>query len=445
MNYKNKKILIMGLGIHGGGVDDALFFMKNGADVVVTDLRDKEDLAPSIDKINNYCESVNNKASVEWVLGCHREEDFKNCDLVIKNPAVPNNSQFLDIARENNIPMKSSAAIFMDIADTERVIGITGTKGKSSTATLAHEAMKACGLSVKIAGTVGRSLLSALPMEKDEWVVAELSSWQLEDVSKSPHIAIITNIDKDHLDRYESYQDYVEAKKMIFKYQDAHDYLIINEKATFCLDDDAPKQKRSVFSGKEAAAYKELTLNYHPENILCVLKLSEVLGMEKETVLRATSNAKGLSGRLEFIGMVDGIDVYNDTTATNPYATINSIGRFEDKKVAVILGGENKGLDYSDLITSIKDVHHVSLLPGTASDKIYNITNNLQHITNNMVQAKTLKEAIEQCLESEPDVILFSPAAASFNMFKDEFDRGDKFKKEVEKIIKLNARQKDNA
>jgi len=420
----------MGLGLLGGGVEDALFFIKQGAKLTITDLRDEISLKPSIEKINKTLGASD--VSVEWVLGEHRTKDFAGADIILKNPGVPNNSKYLEIARKNNVPIYSSAEILFEIVDTNKLIGVTGTKGKSSTTGLIYEILKIKDPNAYIAGIPGVSLLKHADKAANNWGVVELSSWQLESINlskKSPHVAIITNIEEDHLNRHGDMDKYTEAKKNIFKFQTASDFLILPE----TLKDMAKDAPSQVIISSPADIEDKHTQITHRENISMALKVSKILGIDEAQALKKIKEFKGLPGRLEFITEIQGIKIYNDTTATNPFATLRSIENFQDKKIALIAGGEDKDLDYKKLATKIKNLHFVALLPGTASDKIYSW--GIGHGTWNkdFQQVENLQEALTKSLNSKPDVILFSPAASSFNMFINEFERGDKFVEEVKK------------
>lgn len=415
MIFKDKKITIMGLGLLGGGVEDALFFIKQGAVITITDLRNEKELAPSIKKLKQY-------KNIKYSLSGHNKEDFTKADMILKNPGVPKESHYLQIAKENNVPVYTSAGIFLQIADKNKIIGVTGTKGKSTTASLIYEVLKVKDKNAYITGLPGLSLLKFAEKAKNSWGVAELSSWQLEGVDAvkvSPHIAVITNIEEDHLNRHKDFNEYREAKKIIFKYQAKKDYLVI--------PDNLKKEMKDANSAIVTLSTKD--------NAETALKVAEIIGVDKAEALEAINKFKGLPGRLELVAKINGIKIYNDTTATNPFAAIYAIEKFKDKKTAIILGGEDKKLNYTDLAKKLKKVHFVALLPGSASDKIKAEAVKHETWNKNFKQVGDLKNALAKCINSKPEVILFSPAAASFNMFINEFDRGEQFKQEVKNIL----------
>jgi len=203
-DFREKKVTIMGLGIVGGGVGVAKFFVEAGAKVLITDLKTRKDLESSLKKIKGL--------PVELILGRHRPEDFANTDLIIRNPAVPDNSPFLKIAKKNNISADTDIGIFFELCSAP-IIGVTGTKGKSTVATLIYKLLKSKYQNVILAGNIGNSPLESLKkINKDSKVVLELSSWQLEGLKnhkKSPQIALITNIYPDHLNRYPNLKEYI--------------------------------------------------------------------------------------------------------------------------------------------------------------------------------------------------------------------------------------------
>ena len=414
MEFKNKKIIIMGLGLHGGGVGVAKFFHSQGAKLLITDLKTERQLKESLDKLKNL--------KIKFVLGKHKEEDFKNADLIIKNPDVPINSPYLEIARENNIPIKSDVEIFFDLCPAE-IIGVTGTKGKSTVATLIFELLKEKYHTI-LAGNIGISPLEFLPdIKKETKVVLELSSFILENLKKSPHIAVITNLFPDHLNRYESFYQYVESKKSIYKYQKKNDILVLNEK------DSDTKKLSSEARGK--------VYFFEGYNAAAAVKVAELLNISEYDIYKVVSNFKGVPSRQELVAEVEGVKYFNDTTATNPRAVKFAIETFRKKysksKIILIAGGEDKKLSYRALAEDIQDnVDFLVLLPGSASDLIERDLKKFK-----VYKVKSMKEAVKKASElaRKGDIVLLSPGAASFNLFKNEFDRGYEFKKSIEEEL----------
>jgi len=442
----------MGLGIAGGAVEDALFFIKHGARLTITDIKSKKDLAPSLKRLKKY--------NITYHLSGHQKKDFIDTDLIIKNPAVPDDSSYLRVAKDHGVAIDTSIGIFSDLVDMRSIIGITGTKGKSTTATLAHHIIKTKYKNAYLAGNIGTSPLK-YTNQKRAWGVLELSSWQLEGMAlheRSPHIALITNIQQDHLDRYKSYKHYQEAKKLIFKYQKSSDILILNYDDPYLRRIYTQAPSRVIFysaktkpRGKNIhiGAYfedevlhlknthvpiKELHMRgaYHRSNIVAALTIAQLLAVPIPKALKGIESFKGLEGRLERVATIKNTIIYNDTTATNPYATISSLEALGDKKISLIAGGEDKKLDYRKLAKILKKVGTIVLLPGSASDKIKRgMDTATKKRTHNV---SSLRDALELAYRQKPQIILFSPAGASFNMFRNEFDRGAQFNLEVKKL-----------
>lgn len=414
--FKNKKVLIMGLGLIGGGVSAVKFFCRQGAKVLVTDLRTKKDLKESIEQLKGF--------PVKFVLGKHREKDFIWPDLIIKNPAVPRTSSYLKIARENDISIKNDIEIFLDLFKGQ-TIGVTGTKGKSTTATLIYLFLKTKYPNVFLAGNIGRSPLDIVnKTDKKTKVVLELSSFELEDLRRSPQIAVITTLFEDHLNRYKSFKEYMEAKKSIFKYQKKDDILILNKDNihTKSLAKEA-MSKIYFFSEKGTAE--------------AAVKTAEILKVPKNNIKKVLADFKGVPHRQEFIAERNKVKYFNDTSATTPESVILAIEtfkkRFFSSNIILIAGGEDKNLKYKKLAEKIKKNKVILvLLPGTGSNKLEKELKEKIKIS----KAKSMKEAVKKAgmLAKKGDIVLLSPGAASFNLFKNEFDRGRQFIEFVKKL-----------
>ncbi|MBU4367826.1 UDP-N-acetylmuramoyl-L-alanine--D-glutamate ligase, partial [Patescibacteria group bacterium] len=431
--FKNKKITIMGLGLHGGGVGAAKFFCEQGADVLVTDLKTKKQLGKSLDKLKKY--------KVRYRLGEHNKEDFINTDLVIKNPAVPLSSPYLKIARDNNIEVDSDVNLFFKLCKVP-IIGVTGTKGKSTVATLIYEFLKTEYKNTILAGNIGVSPLELLDKIKpDNKVVLELSSFELEDLEKSPHIAVITAIYPDHLDRYNSMEEYIESKKLIFKYQDQNDYLILNYDDQIIRSFKNQTQSKIYFFStkeKQNGCYLEgnkiifnndlvcdtadfqLAGKHNISNALAALTVAKILGIENEKIKKIIRKFKGVANRQELIAVKRGVKYINDTTATMPDAVIQALKTFRGGGIILIAGGQNKGLRYKDLAGEIiKTVNKIVLLPGTASEEIKKELAELKSSVE-IIPVSSMEEAVLKSsqIAKTGDIVLLSPGAASFNLFK---------------------------
>ena len=419
--FSGKKVLVMGLGLLGGGVEVVKFFCRQGAKVIVTDLKTKKELKESVEKLKNL--------KVEFVLGRHRKKDFQQADLIVKNPAVKNDSPFLKIAKRNKIPVKTDIEIFFDFCPTSQIIGITGTKGKSTLSALVYKLLKEKQKSVFLGGNIGVSPLKFLPkIKKESKIVLELSSFALENLKKSPHIAIITCLFPDHLNRYKSFREYVKAKESIFKFQEKNDILILNkeDKETAKL---ASKARSKVYFFKGTFNVLEI--------------IARIFKIPKRKVKEVIKEFRGIPGRQEIVAKIKGVLYVNDTTATTPQSTILAIKNFREKfpnaKIILIAGGEDKNLNYKNLAEFIeKEVSFLVLLPGSASKKIKKEIKEKKKL----ISVNTLYSAAKKAknLAKAGDIVLFSPGATSFNLFKNEFDRGEQF---VKLIKELSSKSKN--
>ena len=443
-DFKDKRITVMGLGLHGGGVEAVKFFSQAKAKVLVTDLRTPSELKPSLDKLKKY--------QVEFILGQHRPEDFSQADLIIKNPAIRKNSKYLQIARDNKVPIKTATGIFFKLCPAP-IIGITGSKGKSTTATLITEVLKKKYSSVFLAGNIGQSALKFLPKIKEKsLVVLELSSWQLAGLKKhkkSPHVAIVTNILHDHMNYYKSLTDYVADKNLIWQFQKKEDHLILNydnehtremahqalSQVHFFSQNSSEKEayikdKKVFFKDEEIIPCSEIKLKGHHnlDNILAAVSLSKLYKVSNSDIASALKEFSGVKWRMEFITEIEGVQYINDTAATIPEACQAALDSFSNKKVILIAGGADKNLDFSELALKIKEkAKTVILLKGSATNKLKQAISEAGGQV--LKEADNMAEAVQiASQQAEPgEIVLLSPACASFGMFKHEFDRGQAF------------------
>lgn len=440
------------------------FFAKAGAKVLVTDLKTKSRLRDSLRRLKGL--------PIRYVLGRHRKEDFKNTELIIKNPGVPNESEFLALAKKSGVPIETDVGIFFDLCPAP-IIGITGTKGKSTTAFLIYQLLKIKyknavlgGLPVRSsegtkAGNIGKSVLEVLPkikkgaahFAKASWVtpvVLELSSFQLEALAekkKSPHIAVITNIFPDHLNRYSSFAQYAKAKANIFRFQKPEDFLIIpkDNRLLEKLTKNA-RSKKIYFSKIATKSVPFLSLAHNAANLAAAIEAVKIFRISQKEILSLIPRLKLLPHRLEKVAEIAGIVYINDSGATNPVAGIEAIkaarSLFKNGRLILIAGGEDKNLDYSDFAGEIlRNANFLILLPGSATEKIKVEFQKRLARTKNLklkavIDAPDMKKAVSQArrLAQKGDIVLLSPAAASFNLFQNEFDRGEQFIKALRSL-----------
>lgn len=434
-NFKNKKVLIMGLGLHGGGVSVAKFFYNQGAEVLVTDLKPEEKLQESLEKLKGL--------KIKYTLGKHKEADFLWANLIIRNPDVPKTSPYLEIAQKNNITIETDISLFFKLSNAF-IIGITGTKGKSTTTSLIYHLLKAKYKNIFIAGNIGVSPLEILPkVKKGDKVILELSNFQLEGLTQSPNISVVTNILPDHLNRYATMAEYVESKKSIFKFQTKKDYLVLN-KDDFIVRQMAKETKAKICFFSTNDKPKDINLDafkligdHNLSNLLAAVEVAKLMNIPAKTIEKSLKTFKGIPHRQEFIREVRGVKYFNDTAATMPDATIAAVNVFlenyPNSRLILICGGQNKGLKYDNLSKIIRErVDEIIMLPGTASEEIKKGLGNYTRIH----QVSSMQEAVKKSKEfaKAGDIVLLSPAAASFNLFKNEFDRGNQFVEAVKNL-----------
>ncbi len=474
-HFQDAIVTVMGLGRYsqGSGLGATKWLMRHGAQTVITDLKSEAELKESVDLVmewyGKYREQYPNRTIYQplFILGQHRVEDFVNVDCVVQNPGVPSESEFVQAAREKGVSIESDVSLFFRYY-THPIIAVTGTKGKTTTTMLTGAMLGKLDPKAVIAGNVKISPLEALDellVRPDATpVVLELSSWLLEslpaalqDAKKGPDIAVFTNVFPDHLNRYASYEDYIKSKEIIFEYQTPEQFTVLNfdndivrgmeprvkGKLFWCSktyqDHDGcyVKDGNVVFRRDGAdtvlVPVAELGLQgeHNLENVLTSTCAALLRGVSVEDVQEVLKSFKGVDDRQELVREVDEISYINDTTATTPDASVAALKRFGAKDdVVLICGGVDKKMDFASLIATIPPTcKKVIMFPGTASDIIEAGIMGKVDIDH----ANSMKEAVAKARASAErgDIVLLSPGAASFNMFKNEFDRGEQFREEV--------------
>lgn len=440
--FNGKRITMLGLGLLGRGVNVAKFLAELGAELTITDKKDAVALAPSLKQLKKF-------KNIRYVLGKHELADFKNCDMVIKAAGVPLDSPYIAEARKNKIPVEMDASLFAKFTPAT-IVGVTGTRGKSTvTHLLEHILTSAYPKHVFVGGNVrGVATLPLLKKTKiGDIVILELDSWQLQgfgDEKISPHISVLTSFYNDHMNYYQGNTSvYFGDKANIFKYQ--------NEDGIFISSEQAIKEVKKRYKGKiksEVLIAKKSVLpktwkikipgEHNRSNIACAILACEELDVPKDAIRKGVESFPGVPGRLELLRTVGGVKYYNDTTATTPEGNGAALEALADKKkknIVLIGGGSDKNLDYTNMARLVnKTVKGLVLFEGTATEKMLALipkkTSYPIYIVDNM------KDAVGAARDfaKRGDTVLLSPGAASFGVFKNEFDRGDQFVKLVKKI-----------
>jgi UDP-N-acetylmuramoylalanine--D-glutamate ligase len=425
--FHGKKVTVVGLGLQGGGAGAVEFLTKLGAKVTVTDLKTKEELQSSIDKLSHL--------DIKYVLGHHDIQDFVTADMIFKGPSVPWTMPELVEAMHRGIPVEMETAFFAAHCPA-KMIGVTGTRGKSTTTQMIYEAVKASNPNVILAGNVpGVSTISLLSsVQSTDTVILELSSWQLSGFHRkkvSPHIAVFTNMYPDHLNYYKTMEDYTYDKKAIYLYQKPHDVLIANKSLEATVKD-APHKNVQFFTANDFnEGFESLHGNHNKENAAAALLVAETLGLDKRKTISVLKSFKGVPFRQERVRTIGKVEFINDTTSTTPIATVKAIDAFNDKALVIIFGGNSKGLPTDEVFSSLRQAKRIVLLKGTMTDELLPV---LQQKYSDKISVvyDDLEKAVADAFESaktyqEGAYVLLSPGATSFAMFKNEFHRGEEF------------------
>lgn len=457
MEVKGKKVLIVGVAKSGLAV--AEFLREKGARVVMTDAKTRAELA---DRLKEF-----DSKDIELALPGYPEVKGSGIDLVVVSPGVPLGIQPIKEARECGIPVISEVELAYNFSKAP-IVAITGTNGKTTTTTLIGEIIKEINYQVLVGGNIGLPLVNQVEKYGPQGViVAEVSSFQLESiVDFKPKVAVILNITPDHLDRHGTFENYALAKAKSFLNQDNNDYTILNfdDEPTRAL---AEKTKGQVIffsrlnilnegvyvkdglitvalNGSKVAVLPAADLgirgSHNLENALAAVATAWVLGVPADKIAKVLRKFSGVEHRMEFVAEVQGVKYINDSKGTNPEAAIKALDSYEEP-VILIAGGKNKGSKFNDYAKKIKEKARVLVVVGKSAQEIKGAAE--EQGFNNIFEAGTFEEAVEIAAhQSRPgEVVLLSPACASWDMFNNYEERGDLFKKIVLDIKQKTSQQ----
>lgn len=454
-NYiKNKRVAIIGLGVSNVPLIDYLHNL--GAKIVVFNNKPIDSLDSSIlDKIYEL--------KIEYSFGENYLSKLSGFDVIFRSPSCRPDLPEIQKEVERGAVLTSEIELVLKLCPG-KTIGITGSDGKTTTTSLIYEILKEANLNCFLGGNIGIPLFTKIAdMKPEDYVVLELSSFQLMTMDISPDIAVITNITPNHLDIHKSYEEYIEAKANIFRYQDENGVLVLNYDNEITKNfAKHTKSKVIYFSSKQklenglildnqiikecenglrrhVVNTKNIKLRgiHNSENICAAIAATNKI-VSVDSQIKAVSEFKGVEHRLEFIKEINGAKWYNDSIASSPTRTIAGLNSFEED-IVLIAGGYDKQLDYTPIaMPIIKKVSKLILL-GQTSDKIYQAVTNLLKTYEKEIEifkVNTLEEATLKAKEvsKKGDVVLFSPASASFDMFKNFEERGNRFKQIVHKL-----------
>ncbi|WP_395063490.1 UDP-N-acetylmuramoyl-L-alanine--D-glutamate ligase [Flavobacterium sp.] len=443
-----KRLVVLGGG--ESGVGTAILGKKEGYDVFVSDFG----------KIKDNYRDVLNKYEIKWEDEKHSEELILNASVVMKSPGIPDKATIVKKLHEKDIPVISEIEFAAPFTNAT-TIGITGSNGKTTTTMLTYHLLKEAGLNVGLGGNIGKSFAWQVAEENYDLYVLELSSFQLDGIlNYKPHIAIITNISPDHLDRYEyKYENYIASKFRITMNQTNNDYLIYD------ADDEAIENwlknnkvnaqliPFSITKQLEKGAYlnnntMEININeeeflmetsqialegkHNMKNAMAATSVANILRIRKQTIRESLSNFQGVEHRLEKVLKIQNVQYINDSKATNVNATFFALDSMTTPTVW-ILGGVDKGNDYSELMALVHEKVKAIICLGVENKKIIEAFGN---IVDMMVEVDNMHDAVNTArhIAEKGDTVLLSPACASFDLFENYEDRGNQFKREVRNL-----------
>jgi len=453
MDFDGKKIAVIGTGLEG--LSSAEFFSKQGACVFVLDQKGEDEIEKEkLEKITHFAK--------KFIGGNDYLKNLSSYDLIVRSPGVRRNLPEIIDAEKKGTIVTSQTKLFFDLCPG-KIIGVTGTKGKGTTSSLIYDILKEAGKEVFLAGNIGKPPLDLIDgISEKSLVVLELSSFQLIDLDRSPHIAVVLMITKEHLDWHKSSEEYAKAKGSIVKFQTENDFAVINadfekskrignlskakkyyfstkskvEMGTFVENDRvfiANDDLREVLNTREVKIPGEHNL----QNITAAITVADVLGVQIEKIKGAVTSFKGLPHRLEFVGDKNGISFYNDSASTNPETAIAAIRSFKNPKI-LILGGSSKNSDFKELgkIIAEENVKAVILI-GEEAKRIKQSIKEANFKGQIIEGIGQMRDIVSKAFElaGDGDIVVLSPACASFDQYKNYFDRGEKFKLSISELI----------
>ncbi len=449
MRVFRKNILVLGMG--QSGIASAKKLKDLGANVWLCEKVQSGEMEQKAESLK--------KKGINVIFGEHHYDYLDGKDLLVVSPGVPKNISFLEEARMRGISVLSEIELAYRLLKKPKptIVGITGTNGKTTTTHLVNHILKRACRKVVKAGNVGFPMIKAIDfVDKDTILVLELSSFQLDHTYKfHPHVAVVLNITQDHLDWHSNFNDYVEAKKKIYRNQRKKDFAIYNwddlvarEISQGLKSQSVPFSKFkmlenglfleggwiiSTFSGREEKVLKinevRIIGDHNLENIMAAVAIALIFKVPLAEITQAVKEFKGLPHRVEYVATINGVNYYNDSKATNPDATYKALTAF-NSPIILLAGGRNKGNSFKGLAQALKDKVKIALLFGEAAPQM---KREFAPLGIKILETSSLEEAVKltKKVAEEGDVVLLSPACASFDMFQNYEERGDVFKEAV--------------
>ncbi len=464
-DLRGRRVTIVGMGKARTAAGLGKWLLDQGAKVTMSDRKPREQLAEGVQRLRE----VGIADRVDLVLGPSSDDAaLADPDFVFVMPGIRPRSATILRAREREIPILTEIALFFRLCPAP-IVGITGTKGKSTTTTLVGRLLAKGTRRVLVKGNIGSSVIDELPgLTKDDLVVLELSSFQLETLGRSPHVAVVTNVLEDHLDHHGTRDAYVAAKANIVRWQGSHDVAVLNldDATAMAMHEGAASQLRTFslslrpkrggyLDGRDrlvlvdadretvvcAAGDLRVPGRHNVANALAAAIVADVHGISPGDMREVLSTFEGLPHRLEAVAEVEGVLYVNDSQGTTPYATIPALGAYARPPV-VILGGVSKDADFTELGRAVVALARGAVLIGQAADEIASAIASAQRRGGaggpRVVRAADLPSAVEAArgMARPGDVVLLSPACASFDMFASYEERGERFREVVREIAR---------
>jgi UDP-N-acetylmuramoylalanine--D-glutamate ligase len=450
MKLKNKNVAVLGFGVEGKDLIN--YLSKKNINIVIHDIKEKNKLDTT--GFENY----------KFICGKDYLKGLDRYDIIFRSPGIYRYEKEIVDAEEKGVIISSATRLFFEKCKG-KIIGVTGTKGKGTTAILIYQSLINDGRDAFLLGNIGEPFLEKLTdIKKDTWVVMELSSFQLIDLKKSPHIAVVLNITQDHLDWHKDIDEYIKSKKNILLHQSNKDFAVVSfdyetarsfakwgkgEKYFFSTKS---KVKGAFIDGNEIsidikgvnksiASCDDLILQgkHIYENATASVCASFLADASLNSIRKAVKHFKGYEHRMEYVAEIDGITYYNDSAATGPHSAVAALKSFK-KPITLILGGFDKGLDYETFIENISDFdspRNVILIGDIASklERLFKENKYPGSVFN--LNKSPMQEVVKKArkITENGGIVLLSPAASSFDMFENYKDRGNKFKKAVNELL----------
>lgn len=447
-SVKDKNITVIGIGI--SNIPLIRLLAASGASVTACDRRTREALGETYNELENI--------GVKFSLGNDYLENLSG-DIIFKTPGMRYDVPQLLEAKKNGSKVTSEMEVFFDVCPSH-IIAVTGSDGKTTTTTLIHRMMTNAGYKTWLGGNIGNPLLTeADKMKEDDWVILELSSFQLHTMQKSPEIAVITNISPNHLDMHKDYQEYIDAKKNIMLYQNSGNVLVVNKdnEVTAQIGKEAKGSVRYFSRKSKADVYLDgdvikrgndevLNINdikipgmHNVENYMTAISAVKDL-VNDDVIVDVAKTFGGVEHRIELVRSFEGVRYYNSSIDSSPNRTINTLRVFP-RKVIMIGGGKDKGIPYDEIGPSLAEHVKVLILIGATADKIQEALDKEIKTTGNgkdieVIRVTTYEDAVNTARgkATDGDVVILSPASTSFDMFNNFEERGNLFKKLVNEL-----------